>query len=132
MKIRFSALAILLLALKLSADQTNAPAPSIIGALDATNFYGREMIVTGKVAQVSFRSSIVFLNLDHPYPNSPFALVIFNSATNQFGNLKSLKGASIAATGKITNYHGKPEMVLEKMNQLQVAGMDSTNSSSAQ
>ena len=122
-KICFPVLALLTLALKLSADPTNSPALAKISTLEATNFYGKEMIVTGKVAQVSIRPGIVFLNLDKPYPNSPFALVIFPAATNQFGNIKALKGASVEIHGKVTDFHGKPEIVLEKSNQLTVTSM---------
>lgn len=108
--------AVLALAFPLLADLTR------IGTSDATNYYNKEMIVTGHVAQVSLRSSVAFLNMDRPYPNSPFTLVIFNSATNQFGNLASLKGMSVEARGKIISYHNRPEIVLEKSNQLNVIG----------
>lgn len=114
------AAAVIALAMNTFADSTAGP--SKIGALDAPKFYGREMIVTGTVAQVSIRPGIVFLNLDKPYPKSPFTLVIFPSATNQFGNLKSLKGSSVEATGKIVDYHNRPEIVLEKASQLKLTG----------
>ena len=132
MKIYFSVLFVLVLVLKLSADPTNSPALAKIGTLEATNFYGKEMIVTGKVAQVSIRPGIVFMNMDKPYPDSPFALIIFPSATNQFGNIKSLKGASVEVKGKIKNFHGKPEIVLEKSNQLTVTSMALTKTSATQ
>ncbi|HTV42026.1 MAG TPA: hypothetical protein VMF08_15695 [Candidatus Sulfotelmatobacter sp.] len=110
------------LASNVFAGPADSSAPMKIGALDATNFYGQEMIVTGRVAQVSIRPSIVFLNMEKPYPKSPFTLVIFSKATNQFGNLKAFKGESIEARGKIVNYHNRPEMVLEKANQIKVTG----------
>lgn len=118
MRVYLWTFALLALAFSVSAD----PLPAKIGTEDATNFYGREMIVTGTVAQVSIRPKIVLLNMDKPYPESPFTLVIFASATNQFSDLKSLKGASIEATGTITNYHDRAEMVLEKAGQLKVTG----------
>ena len=98
---------------------TNA-APARIGALDAQKYYGQEMIVTGTVAQVSIRPGIVFLNMDKPYPKSSFTLVIFPANTNQFGDLKALKGSAVEAKGKIVNYHNRPEIVLEKSSQLTV------------
>ncbi len=98
------------------ADPNAAPAK--IGTLDANKYYGQEMIVTGTVAQVSIRPGIVFLNMDKPYPKSPFTLVIFPANTNQFGDLKMLKGAAVEAKGKIVNYHNRPEIVLEKSSQL--------------
>lgn len=126
MKIYFLGFVIVMLALNLPADPTADPTadtvPAKIGTDEAKNFEGRVMIVTGTVAQVSIHSKVVLLNIDKPYPDSPFTLVIFPAATNQFGNLKSLKGASVEATGVITNYHDKAEMVLKKAGQLKVMG----------
>jgi DNA/RNA endonuclease YhcR with UshA esterase domain len=120
MKICWPVLAFLILALNLPADETNSTALMKIGTQDVTNYFNKEIIVTGKVAQVSIRPGIVFLNMDKPYPDSPFTLVIFPAATNQFGNLKALRGASVEVTGLITNYHDKAEIVLKKANQLKV------------
>lgn len=124
-------LAILALALHVFADGTNSPALMKIGTADAKKFYGKEMIVTGLVAQVSIRPGIIFLNMDKPYPDSPFTLVIFPAATNQFGNLKSLRGVTIEARGTITNYHNRAEMVLEKARQLKVTSAAPTNAPAA-
>jgi DNA/RNA endonuclease YhcR with UshA esterase domain len=120
MKFYWLLLAVLAFTFNLSADETNSTALMKIGTGDATNYFNKEMIVTGTVAQVSIRPNIVFLNMDKPYPNSPFTLVIFPSATNQFGDIKALKGATVEATGKITDYHHRAEIVLEKANQLKV------------
>jgi hypothetical protein len=130
MKIYSTVFALLILAATASADPITAA--SKIGSLDASKFYGREMIVTGTVAQVSIRPGIVFLNMDKPYPKSPFTLVIFPAATNQFGNLKALKGASVEAKGKIINYHNRPEIILGKASQLTVTAAAPNNSGSPQ
>src|SRR5580658_8347415 len=96
--------AALMLAFHVPAGPVNSAAPMKIGTGDVTNYYGQEMVVTGKVAEVSIHRSVVLLNMDQPYPDSPFTLVIFSKATNQFSNLKSLRGAAVEATGVITNY----------------------------
>lgn len=119
-------LAALTLILHASAQQTNSTAPFKIGAADATRFFGREMIVTGVVAQVSVRPKIVFINMDKPYPESPLALVIFPAATNQFGDLRALKGMPVEVTGTISNYHDHAEIVLEHSKQLKIVGGPST------
>lgn len=100
MKKCYIILAMLAWALKLSADPTNNLPALKIGADEATNYYDREMTVTGKVAQVTVRPSIVFLNMDQPYPHSPFTLVIFSKDAAQFGDLKALDGKDVEATGK--------------------------------
>jgi DNA/RNA endonuclease YhcR with UshA esterase domain len=116
-------------AVKLSADETNNLVPLKIGASEASKYYDQEMIVTGKVAQVTIRPKVVFLNIDTPFPNSPFTLVIFYGETNKFGDLKALDGKNIEAKGKIKKYRDKPEIILSNANQLKVIMSDeSTNS----
>jgi len=122
-------------AIALSAADTNAPAKGgdaalvKIGALEATGHYDQMMIVTGKVAQVTIRPSVTFLNLDQPYPDSPFAIVIIHGKSSYYGDANALKGKSIEIRGKITNYHDKPEIVLNSTNQLTV--LDFTNAASS-
>ncbi len=114
------------------ADETNTAAPAKIGAADAGKYYDQQMIVTGKVAQVTLRPTIVFINLDQPFPNSPFAAVIRSESTNQFGDLKSLQGKPVEIRGMIKKYHDKPEIVLESSNQLTVVSASvSTNTPAA-
>jgi hypothetical protein len=91
-----------------------------IGALEATNYYNKTMIVTGKVAQVTLRPKINFINLDEKYPKSPFAAIVFPSATNKFGDLKELQGKNVELKGKITERDGKPQMILNSSNQVTV------------
>jgi hypothetical protein len=106
--------------------KTNKLVPLKIGAADATNYYGKEMTVTGRVAQVTIRPAVTFLNLDKAYPNSPFAVVIFHGQSSFFGDVNALKGKQIEVRGKIIKYKGKPEIALDTTNQLTV--LDLTNS----
>ena len=108
-----------------AADTTNAPAK--ISTLEAAKHYEETMTVTGKVVEVSVLPRITFINLDQPHPDSPLTAVIFPTATNQFPDIKSLKGKSVEISGKIKNYHDKPEIVLESSNQLTVVSASSTN-----
>ena len=120
------------LATKLTAADTNTPSkaaspmPLKIGALAATNYYDQLVTVTGKVAQVTIRPSVTFLNLDEKYPNSPFAVVIIHGKSSYYGDANALKGKSIEIHGKIIKYKDKPEIALDTTNQLTV--LDSTNS----
>lgn len=95
-------------------------APNKISAMDAEKYVGASTIVTGKVAQVTIREKLVYLNLDKPFPDSPFTGIIFAKATNQFGDLKQLKGKEVEIKGKITEYRDKAQIVLESTNQLKV------------
>jgi DNA/RNA endonuclease YhcR with UshA esterase domain len=128
MRMFLFSLAVLAFAIQLPAGDTNAPAlPKTsasallkIGTADAANHYDQVMIVTGKVAQVTIRPTVTFLNLDKPFPNSPFTVVIFPGTF--IPGLKSLEGKSIEIKGKIKNYHDKPEIALDSTNQLTVLG----------
>jgi DNA/RNA endonuclease YhcR with UshA esterase domain len=110
------------------ATDTNAPAlPKAgasallkIGTADAASHYDQEMIVTDKVAQVTIRPTVTFLNLDKAFPNSPFTVVIFHGHSSFYGDANALKGKSIEIKGKIKNYQDKPEIVLDSTNQLTV------------
>jgi DNA/RNA endonuclease YhcR with UshA esterase domain len=132
MKTILSILTAATLTIKLSAADTNAASkasgsvPLKISAVDATNYYDQTMIVTGKVVQVTIRPSVTFLNLDKPFPNSPFAVVIIHGKTSFYGDANALKGKSIEIRGKIQNYKDKPEIVLNTTNQLTV--LNFTNS----
>ena len=123
MRKTFLFLAVFTFAFQLFAADTNAPAPLKIGAADAANYYDQEMIVTGKVVQVTIRPTVTFLNLDEKFPGSPLAVVIFHSHSSFYGNANALKGKSIEIKGKIKNYHDKPEIVLNSTSQLTVLGV---------
>ena len=119
-------LALVAAGLKLSAAGTNSLVPLKISTADATNYYDQEMTVTGKVAQVTIRPAVTFLNLDKSYPNSPFAIVIIHGKSSYYGDANALKGKQIEISGKIIKYKDKPEIALDTTNQLTV--LDITNS----
>jgi DNA/RNA endonuclease YhcR with UshA esterase domain len=120
MRTFLSILAVLTLAIRLLAADTNASAPLKIGTADAASHYDQEMIVTGKVAQVTIRPTVIFFNIDKAFPDSPFTVVIFHGRSSFYGDANALRGKSIEIRGKIKNYQNKPEIVLDSMNQLAV------------
>ena len=123
MKVICIVLATFAVALNLPAADTNTNVLLKIGTADAASHYDREMIVTGKVAQVTIRPTATFLNFDKPYPNSPFSVVIFPRSLQAFGDVNVLRQKSIEVRGTIKKYNDKPEIVLEKTNQLTVFGL---------
>jgi hypothetical protein len=134
MRTLLSIFVVLIFAIKLSAADTNAPALSKtdtsallkIGTAEADKHYGQEMIVTGRVAQVTIRPKVIFLNLDRPHPDSPFTVVIFPG--KYLADVKALDGKAVEIKGEIKNYHDKPEIVLANPDQLTVLDLTvSTN-----
>jgi hypothetical protein len=97
-------------------------APKKISALEAKNYYDQSMIVTGKVVQVSARSAITILDIDQPYPNTPCTAVVFNENKGQFDDLNKYQNQRVEISGTITEYHNKPEIILESPQQIKVVG----------
>jgi hypothetical protein len=59
------------------------------------------------------------LDLGKPSPNATFTAVVYGENRAKFGTLEtSLRGKRICVTGKISNYQGKPEIVLTDPSQL--------------
>ena len=102
------------------AEDAKPDGPKKIGTAEAEKHYQETCIVTGKVAQVTIREKLVYLNLDKPYPDTPFTGVIFARATNQFGDLSKLKGKDVEIKGRVEDYKGKVQIVLTSTNQLKV------------
>jgi DNA/RNA endonuclease YhcR with UshA esterase domain len=104
-----------------SAQDTNTNPPTrIVSAGAAKYFVGQTNTVFGKVAQVTIREKVVYLNLENPYPDMPCTGVIFAGKTNQFEDLEKLQGRTVLITGKITEYRDQPQIVIENKAQLQV------------
>jgi DNA/RNA endonuclease YhcR with UshA esterase domain len=103
------------------AAETNA-IPLTIGTAQAAANIGKQVTVTGVVAQVSFRPSLVFLNFDKAFPSNLFTVIVRNKNTNEFESLSALKGKSVSVEGKVIDYNGKPEMELTRKTQLKILG----------
>ena len=100
---------------------TNAPAtnaPVHIGPTKAREHIGEQVTVRGLVSDVHVtQKGDVFLNFGGKFPNSVFSAVCFKSAipTEQ---LTALKGKTIAVSGKVKDYNGQVEIVLESAEQI--------------
>ncbi|MGD0258687.1 MAG: hypothetical protein ABSD29_02555 [Verrucomicrobiota bacterium] len=120
--------ALLAAALCLTAAATQSRAaetntiPLTVGTAQASAYIGKEVTVTGVVAQVSVRPNLTYLNFDKRYPSNLFTAIIRSQSTNEFENLSALKGKSVSVKGLVTNYRGKPEMELTNKLQLKVLG----------
>jgi micrococcal nuclease len=104
----------------LTQDKTGL---KVIGACQAGNYYGKEVIVEGKVVD-AYRSkkNNVFLNFEKPYPNQCFSAVIFSSDLYKFGDNpeKYYNQKIVRIRGKIQEYQGKPEIILKEPWQIEV------------
>src|SRR2546425_11283820 len=77
-----------------------------LSPVDAPSHVGKTATVCGVVASARYASNLrmqpTFLNLDEPYPNQIFTVVIFGDDRPKFGTPeKSLQGKRICVTGVI-------------------------------
>ena len=93
-----------------------------ISAIEATNYMDQEVIVTDKVAQVALRATVALLNLNQKYPESPLTCVVRNQDTNKFPSIEGYFGKRVEISGRIINYQGRPEIILNLPEQIKILG----------
>lgn len=97
-----------------------------ISAKDALKFEGQKKTVCGDVVSATYamrsKGQPTFLNLDQPYPNQIFTVVIWGSDRKKFKGVPEVlfKDKSICVTGVIKIFHGKPEIIVHDPNQITI------------
>ena len=85
-----------------------------ISASDASKHLGEQGTVCGRLAQTHTASASpgvpTFIDFERPYPNQPFSAVIWHPDRPSVGALPRV--GVLCVTGTITDYHGRPEIVL--------------------
>jgi len=102
------------------AQEVKTNTPTRIPAAHAKQHVNSEATVFGKVVEVYKTDRLFRLNLDQPFPNQPFTVVIFANKTNLIPEIDKLKGEAVEISGKITEYRDQPQIVLVATNQLKV------------
>jgi DNA/RNA endonuclease YhcR with UshA esterase domain len=102
---------------------TPAAAQEKLTAAEAKDHIGETATVCGSVVStryaVSTKGQPTFLNLDKPYPNQVFTVLIWGENRGKFGTPESgYKGKRICVTGKITEYRGAAEIVADDPGQI--------------
>ena len=90
---------------------------------DAERHIGETATVCGVVASAVFEADAqdqpTLLDLGEPSRHALFTAVIYRDDRSKFGTPEtSLSGKRICVTGQISDYRGKPEIVLTDPNQL--------------
>ncbi len=95
----------------------------IVPVCDADDYVGKEVIIEG-VAVDTYRSrtNTVFLNFGSTYPNHCFVAVIFNSDQHRFPDSPEdlYKNETLRIRGRVKMYEGKPEIILERREQIEI------------
>jgi len=116
--VRSGRLAVVLLSGLCIAAQT-AP----ITAREAKDHIGETRTVCGKVLSTRYapqsKGQPTFLNLDKPYPNPIFTILIWGENRSKFGAPESkYRDADVCVTGKISDYRGTPEIIATDPSQI--------------
>lgn len=96
-----------------------------LSASEAKGHIGETATVCGSVEStryaVSSRGQPTFLNLDKPYPDQIFTVLIWGSNRSKFGKPETdYKGKRICVTGKIIEYRGVPEIIADDPGQIAI------------
>ena len=96
-----------------------AQPPVTCTAAEAAKYVGQIATVTDKVDGVhqSGRGNI-FLNLGGKNPNQIVTAFIPAASAGDFSNPQQYEGKTVAVSGKITLYHGKPEIQVTNVSQI--------------
>jgi len=88
-------------------------------ALEAQEHVGETATITGRVDGVhrSGKGNIL-LNMGGTYPNQAFTAFIPGKSARQFSDYQKYDGKTVAVSGKITLYRGKPQIVVTSQSQV--------------
>jgi hypothetical protein len=96
-----------------------AQAPPNYTASEAAKHVGEIATVTDRVDGVhQSGKGNIFLNMGGKYPNQAFTAFIPSGSSWQFSNPQQYEGRTVSVSGKITLYHGKPEIVVTNLSQI--------------
>jgi hypothetical protein len=100
-------------------------AQNSISAAEAKNHVGERATVCGEVASTHYaarsRGNPTFINLDKPYPNQIFTVLIWGSDRPKFGDPEeAYRSKRICVTGKVSDYKGVPEIVAYEPSQVKI------------
>ena len=113
------------LALPLSLLAAMSAAQTALSAAEAKNHIGEKATVCGEVASAHYaertKGSPTFINLDKPYPNQIFTILIWGRDRPKFGTSdQEYRGKHICATGMIKDFRGSPEIIAYELSQIAV------------
>lgn len=117
----------LLLSVFLVGCLSEAVAASSLTTDEAKNHIGENATVCGVVASTHYaarsRGTPTFVNLDKPYPNQVFTILIWGEDLSKFSpSPATWERKRVCATGVISSYRGSPEIVARSPGQIKLEG----------
>ncbi|MHA2620620.1 MAG: hypothetical protein V2G42_02655 [bacterium JZ-2024 1] len=102
------------------APVTHSGKTPVIDYTEAPKYIGQEVTVRGKVVRVAKPRETTFINFCMDYRSCEFSAVIFKSAASKFPDVDSWEGKTVEITGKIKEYQGRAEIVLDSPSQVRI------------
>ena len=88
-------------------------------AVEAAKHVGEIATITDRVDGVhQSGKGNIFLNMGGKYPNQAFTAFIPSGSSGLFSNPQQYEGKTVAVSGKIALYHGKPEIIVTNVSQI--------------
>ena len=118
--------ALVALSVVLVAAEVAAEEPLQITASETAQHVGEYAEVCGRIASAAHIAAVkgqpTFLNFERPYPDNLFTVVIWGSCRSRFDGRPEhmFDGKSVCVTGRIVEYQGKPQIVVENPDQIVV------------
>ncbi len=95
---------------------------AIYTAKEAWDHVGEDAVVCGRVVSVYYakrsKGQPTFLNLERPYPNQLFTVIIWGDKRSAFKNIGDFTGKRLCFEGTIQSYHERPEMEIDSPSQV--------------
>jgi DNA/RNA endonuclease YhcR with UshA esterase domain len=99
--------------------QTSLVSLPVYTALEAQKHVGETATITDRVDGVhQSGKGNIFLNMGGKYPNQAFTAFIPSTSAAQFSQPQQYEGQTVAVSGKITLYRGKPEIIVTSPSQI--------------
>jgi DNA/RNA endonuclease YhcR with UshA esterase domain len=90
----------------------------MIAPADAKAHVGQTVTVEAAVSDVhTGRSGVTFIDIGGRYPDNAFTAVIFAGDLAKFPNAGALDGKTVAISGPVQLYQGRPEIILKSPDQ---------------
>jgi len=108
----------------ITSETSPSYSQNIINPEEAQEHVGENQTVCGTVASTNYaigsKGQPTFLNLNRPYPDHIFTIVIWGSDRHKFNNPPEeyFDTKKICVTGTITTYRGKPQIVVNSPSQI--------------
>ena len=93
---------------------------AVITPLEAGDYNGKTVTVSGFVADIYQSEKVAYLNFVEKYPNNPFTAVIFARQFSDFPEIEKYRNKKVEVTGRVSMYKGKPQIILNSPKQLKL------------